>query len=288
MRANPAEFELVSRGTLGAVLELLAAEPGAWTPIAGGTEVMVAFAAGRLRERRFVNIYGLPELTAIDTRENAIVIGAGATYSALRGHAGVAGHLPLLARAASWTGSIANQNRGTLGGNLVNGSPAADSPPALLVYDAVLEVVCAAGTRRVACADFFTGYKRNTLRPGELLRAIHVPLPAPGTRQYLRKVGARQAQAVSKLALAATARLEGETIADARIALASVAHAPVRAHATETMLRGRPLGPQLVAEARRTLSEEIAPLDDIRSTARYRTQVAANLLAEFLESLAPA
>ncbi len=288
MRANPAEFELVSPGTLDAVLALLAAEPGAWTPIAGGTEVMVAYAAGRLRQRRFINIFGLPELTTIEVGPDAVAIGAGVTYSALRGHPDIAEHLPLLARAAGWTGSVANQNRGTLGGNLVNGSPAADSPPALLVYDAELEVVSAAGTRRIACADFFTGYKRNALRPGELVLAIHVPRPAPDTRQYLRKVGTRQAQAVSKLALAATARLEGELIADARIALASVSHAPVRALATEALLRGRTPGPELTAEACRTLTTEIAPLDDIRSTARYRTQVAANLLAEFLGSLAPA
>ena len=288
MRANPEEFELVSPGTLGAVLTLLAAEPGAWTPIAGGTEVMVAYAAGRLRQRHFVNIFGLPELTSIEVGPDAIAIGAGVTYGAIRRHAGIAEHLPLLARAAGWTGSIANQNRGTLGGNLANGSPAADSPPALLVYDAELEVVSAGGTRRIACADFFTGYKRNALHPGELLRAIHVALPAPGTRQYLRKVGTRQALAVSKLALAATARLEGGTIADARIALASVSHAPVRALATEAMLRGRTPGPELQAEACRTLTAEIAPLDDIRSTARYRTQVAANLLAEFLRSLASA
>ena len=287
MRAVSSDYDLVSPGSLAAVLTLLAAEPGAWTPIAGGTEVMVAFAAGRLVERRFVNIFGLDELTRIEATEHSIAIGAAVTYTALRRHDAVSQQLPLLARAAGWTGSIANQNRGTLGGNLVNGSPAADSPPALLAYDATLELVSAAGTRHIACADFFTGYKRNQLHAGELIRAIHIPVPQPGTRQYLRKVGARNAQAVSKLALAATARLHAGQLVQPRIALASVAHAPVRCPATEALLTAQPLSPALIAEARHTLTTEIRPLDDIRSTARYRTQVAANLLDEFLTALLP-
>ena len=292
MRAIPSEYELISPGTLGGVLELMAAEPGAWTPMAGGTELMVAFAAGRLRQRRFVNIFRLAELGGVTVAADQVTIGAGVTYSALRQHAGVAAALPLLVRAAGWTGAVANQNRGTLGGNLVNGSPAADSPPVLLVYGAVLEVVSAGGTREVACADFFTGYKRNALRADELVRAIRIPVPAAGTHQYLRKVGARNAQAVSKLALAATARLDttakldgAGTILDARVALASVAHAPIRCRATEALLIGAALSDGLVADACRVLQEEIAPLDDIRSTARYRSQVAANLLGEFLREL---
>ena len=247
---------------------------------------MVAYAAGRLRQRRFVNIFGLPELTSVHATPEVITIGAGATYTAIRRHEAVAASLPLLARAAGWTGSVANQNRGTLGGNLVNGSPAADSPPALLVYGATLELVSVSGTRQVPCTEFFTGYKRNALRAEELVRAVHVPVPAAGTHQYLRKVGARNAQAISKLALAATARLSSSgQIEDPRIALASVAHAPVRCCATEALLAGAVPDAKLIAEACRVLAAEIAPLDDIRSTARYRTQVAANLLGEFLGEL---
>ena len=289
MRAVPGEYDLVSPSSLGAVLSLLAAEPGVWTPIAGGTEVMVAYAAGRLRQRRFVNIFGLPELLRIEATPEAITIGAGVTYTAIRHHEAVAASLPLLARAAGWTGSIANQNRGTLGGNLANGSPAADSPPALLVYGATLELVSAGGTRQVPCTEFFTGYKRNALRPDELVRAVRVPVPPAGTQGYLRKVGARQAQAVSKLALAATARLGSSgQLEDPRVALASVAHAPVRCAAVEALLAGAMLDAKLIGEARLVLAEEIAPLDDIRSTARYRSQVAQNLLAEFLSGLMPA
>jgi CO/xanthine dehydrogenase FAD-binding subunit len=285
VRANPAEYELVSPGSLSAVLALLAKAPGHWLPIAGGTELMVQFNAGRLRQRNLVNIHGLPELAGITITEPTIRIGAGTTYTQLRQHPDLSTLLPLLARAAGWTGAIANQNRGTLGGNIVNGSPAADSPPALLVYDAAVNLISARGQRTIPYADFHTGYKQSVLAPDELLQSVEIPRPAPHLHQYLRKVGTRNAMAVSKVALAAVAQLTGATVINPRIALASVAHAPFRCRATEAFLANQPLAPALIQQACATLTAEIAPLDDIRSTARYRTQVAANLLEEFLHEL---
>lgn len=285
MRANPADYQLVSPGSLNAVLSLLAEAPGQWTPIAGGTEIMVQFGTGRLRQRQFVNIFGLPELTEISVTADTIRIGAGVTYTTIRNHAAVSAALPLLAKAASWTGSLANQNRGTLGGNLVNGSPAADSPPALLVYEASVDLISVRGIRTIPYVDFHTGYKQSALAPDELILAINIPRPAESLRQYLRKVGPRNAMAISKVALAGVAMLDGETLRKPRVAIASVYHSPYRCLKTEALLADATLTPALIAEARKTLIAEIAPLDDIRSTARYRTQVSANLLAEFLQSL---
>ena len=284
MRANPADYQLVSPGSLNAVLSLLAEAPGQWTPIAGGTEIMVQYGTGRLRQRQFVNIFGLPELTQITVTPDAIRIGAGVTYTTIRNHAEVSAALPLLSKAASWTGSLANQNRGTLGGNLVNGSPAADSPPALLVYEATVDLVSVRGTRTIPYPDFHTGYKQSALAPDELILAITIPRPAEGLRQYLRKVGPRNAMAISKVALAGVAMLDVETLRKPRVAIASVYHSPYRCLKTEALLADAVPTPVLIAEARKTLIAEIAPLDDIRSTARYRTQVSANLLEEFLLS----
>ena len=284
MRANPTDYQLVSPGSLDGVLSLLAREPGKWTPIAGGTEIMVQYGTGRLRQRQFVNIFGLKELTEISVTPEAIRIGAGVTYTTIRNHAEVSAALPLLARAASWTGSIANQNRGTLGGNLVNGSPAADSPPALLVYEASVELISVRGIRSIPYVEFHTGYKQSTLAPDELVLAITIPRPADGLRQYLRKVGPRNAMAISKVALAGVAMLDGDILRNPRVAIASVYHSPFRCFKTEAVLADAVVTPKLIAEARATLIVEIAPLDDIRSTARYRTQVSANLLEEFLSS----
>src|SRR5271157_4321214 len=169
MRGNPRAHEVIAPGSLAAVLELLAIAPGVWTPIAGGTELMVAHAAGRLEAHKLVSLWGIPDLRFIETKSESIVIGGGATFSDLRAHLGLAAQLPLLARAASWIGSIANQSRATLGGNLANGSPAADSSPALLVYDAEIELVSVRGNRRISYSAFHTGYKRNAMAPDELL-----------------------------------------------------------------------------------------------------------------------
>ena len=271
MRADAAEYELVSPGSLGGVLALMAEEPGAWTPMAGGTELMVQFGAGRLRARRLVNIFGLPELGGIIANEGAIRIGAGVTYTELRRDGVIQAELPLLARAASWTGSIANQNRGTLGGNLVNGSPAADSPPALLAYEAEVVLVSRrGGERRVPYSEFHTGYKQTVLAADELVLAVEAPRRR-WTHGYLRKVGPRKAQAISKVALGGVARcVEGRVEG-------SAAGAGERGGGSVSVFGdgGGDDGEAAGAGAgggrlARRLRGEIAPLDDIRSTARYR------------------
>jgi CO/xanthine dehydrogenase FAD-binding subunit len=285
MRSHPADYELIAPGKLEAVLALLAREPGVWLPIAGGTEVMVQYGAGRLAARKLVSLWGLPELRRIERTADALVIGAGCTYSDLRNHPGVAQEFPLLARAASWTGSIANQNRGTLGGNIVNGSPAADSLPALLVYDAELLLLSERGERRVPYAGFHTGYKKNGLAADEIIAAIALKSQFGGYDAYARKVGTRNAQAISKLCLAALGKVKDDKIEDVRLALGSMAVTPIRLHRTEEVLRGKSWAPKLIKEARQALASEVAPIDDIRSTAAYRLRVAGNLLQEFLEGL---
>jgi len=285
MRGDPAKHELVAPGSLGAVLNLLAAEPGRWTPIAGGTELMVAFSAGRLTIPKLVSLWGIPDLRMIETTPQSIVIGAATTFLDIRRHAVVAAELPLLAKAASWIGSIANQSRATLGGNLVNGSPAADSSPALLACDAEIEMISVRGTRRAPYAEFHTGYKRNVLASDELLYAIHLPRRFAQHKQYLRKVGTRRAMAIAKVALGATALVEQNIIQEIRIGAASLAPYPARLLQTEAALLGHTITRDAVQAARSALLAEVQPIDDIRSTAEYRRRVAANLLDEFLLEL---
>jgi CO/xanthine dehydrogenase FAD-binding subunit len=188
----------------------------------------------------------------------------------------------MLCAAAKETGGIAIQNRGTLAGNIANASPAGDSPPALLVYDAELELVSSTGARWVSYADFHTGYKQTIMRADELISHIRIPRMKDGWRQYYRKVGTRKAQAISKVCFAGAVRMEGSTVSDIRIALGSVAPIVVRCVATEKSLVGEQLDPDIIKAARKTLISEIVPIDDIRSTADYRLRVAGNLLEEFL------
>jgi len=289
MRSDPADYELIAPGTLQAVVSLLAGEPGQWLPIAGGTDVMVLYAAGKLQSRKLVSIWNLAELRGIDVRPDEVTIGAGCTYTNLREHPVIAREFPLLASAARWTGGIANQNRGTLGGNIANASPAGDSLPALLAYEAELILVSLAGERRVPYLGFHTGYKKLRLAPQELIRAVCLRRSFSGYFHYSRKVGARNAQAIAKVCIAALGRLRAgateNTIDDIRLALGSVAPIPLRLTEVEQLAKGKSIHPQLVQRAKKMTAAAIQPIDDIRSTARYRTAVASNLVAEFLEQL---
>jgi CO/xanthine dehydrogenase FAD-binding subunit len=287
MRGDAHAHQFLAPGNLTAVLNLIAAEPGQWTPIAGGTELMVAFAAGRLNATKLVSLWGIPELRFIKTNLDSIAIGAGATFSDLRNSAIVTKEFPLLARAAGWIGAIANQTRATLGGNLVNGSPAADSSPALLVYDAEVELVSVRGNRRIPYSEFHTGYKQNAMTADELLYAIHLPCRFARHSQYIRKVGPRRAMAISKVALAAAAIVDDGIISEIRLAAASLAPYPARLRQTESALVGAAITATTIQAARSALLREAQPIDDIRSTAEYRKRVGANLLEEFLRGLAP-
>ena len=286
MRADPAEYKLVSPGNLQAVLSLMASAPAQWLPIAGGTDVMVLYSAGKLPNRKFVNLWNIPELRQIEVFPDRIRIGAACTYTVLRQHEIVSREFPLLATAASWTGGIANQNRGTLGGNIANASPAADSLPALLVYDADVTLISARGERRVAYRNFHMGYKQTALAADELIRDISLPRRFSGYFSHARKVGARNAQAISKVCLAALGQIVNGAIRDVRLAMGSVAPVPLRLNETEQLLTGNKVELPLIEAARKSVAKEIRPIDDIRSTAQYRAAVAGNLVAEFLEKLA--
>jgi CO/xanthine dehydrogenase FAD-binding subunit len=246
---------------------------------------MVQYAAGTLGARRLVSIWNLPELRGIEVAAEEVRIGAGCTYSEIRGNAVVEREFSLLAAAAGWTGSIANQNRGTLGGNIVNASPAADSLPALLVYEAELILVSARGERRVPYVGFHTGYKKMELAPDELIRAVCLPRRYAEYVAYSRKVGARNAQAISKVCVAALGRVTDDVVEDVRIAAGSVAPVPLRLVKTEAIVRGRRVDSELLALGRKTAAGEIRPIDDIRSNAAYRAAVTGNLVGEFLGRL---
>jgi CO/xanthine dehydrogenase FAD-binding subunit len=285
MRSNVTQYDLIAPTTLDAALQILADSPAPYTPIAGGTELMVALGAGRLQPRKLISLWNLEELRFIEVSGDAITIGAGSTFTDIRNHPVIAEEFPLLTQAASWTGSIANQNRATIGGNIVNASPAADTPPALLAYDAELTIVSSNDERTLPYCAFHLSYKKTALAPNELLQSITILRNFESYKTYIRKVGTRNAQAISKVAIAALARTNKGLIEDIRIGAASLREVPTRLPLTERSLLNKRITPETIAAARAALISESAPIDDIRSTAKYRTATAANLLEEFLQSL---
>ena len=272
--------------SLGAALDILAREPGVWRPFAGGTDLMVLLEAGKLAHRRYLNIWNLVELRGIESASWHISLGALTTYTDVRRNATLQREFPLLCRAAAETGGVATQNRGTLGGNIANASPAADTPPALLIYDAELELLSSRGSRRIPYHGFHVGYKKMDVRPDEIVGRIFLPRGRTGWKSYYRKVGTRRAQAISKVCFAGAVHFDGAAVSDIRIAVGSVAPTVLRATQTEAYLRGKPLDSTTIAAACEAFASEIAPIDDIRSTAHYRKIVALNLLEEFLVTTA--
>jgi CO/xanthine dehydrogenase FAD-binding subunit len=287
VRAYLPAYEMETPRDLAAALSRMASELGVWRAFAGGTDLMVLLEAGKLPHGKFLNIWNLAELRGIAVSSEYVTLGALTTYAEVQRHEILAREFPLLCRAAAETGSVATQNRGTLGGNIANASPAADSPPALIVYGAEIEIVSAGGARWVAYESFHSGYKKMNLHVGELIRSIRVARAHGAWNQYFRKVGTRRAQAVSKICFAGAGRIEAGRIAEVRIALGSVAPTVLRAVRVEELLRGeRPADAALLLAAQDVLGAEITPIDDMRSTGRYRRNVARNLLGEFLEVLA--
>ena len=267
MKTPFADLDLERATSLDQALSLMQGEPR--TPLAGTTDLYVELNFGTLKPRKFLDIWGVNELRTITMRGDTLVIGALATFTSMIRSPLVQARLPMLVEAARLVGGIQIQNRGTLGGNIANASPAGDSLPVLAAVDAVLVLRSAAAERRVPFTEFYTGYRKSVLRPDELIVAVEVP-PVEGA-QYFRKVGTRAALAISKIVIA------GVRGAVPRIAFGSVAPTVVRVRQTEQAL----VAGTHIEDVVRILEKEIAPIDDLRSSSAYRRQVAGNLLRRF-------
>lgn len=271
MLGSVARRRLLTPASIREALRMLDGERGL-TPMAGCTDLYVALNFGTLKQRDFLNLWRLDELRRIEVRGQVLSIGALCTYTDIITSRAVRSRLPMLVAASSEVGGPQIQNRGTIGGNVANASPAGDTLPVLAAADAMVLVKSTRGDRRVPFNEFYTGYRRSVLQEHELIAALEVPLVKG--RQWFRKVGTRAAQAISKVVMAGIDPGRGHA---PRIAVGSVAPTVVRLPSTEAALTAG----ASIDEARQVLLDEISPIDDVRSTAEYRRRVAANLLADF-------
>jgi CO/xanthine dehydrogenase FAD-binding subunit len=253
------------------------------TPIAGGTDVMVRI-TGEIGEppQRMIDLSRLDGLRGISVEGSAVVLGALTSYTQIRRSGVCREHLPALVEASATIGAAQIQNRGTIGGNIANASPAGDTLPVLLALDAAIVVGGPRGERTVPADDFWVAYRRTALAPDELILRVRIPL-AGGRETRFRKVGTRRAQAISKVVMAlswreASRSETGPVWGDVRLGLGSVADRPVRARTTEAVLTGAGPTPETADAAAEALAAEIVPIDDVRSTADYRRAVAARVL----------
>lgn len=280
-----AEPPVTSPRTLAEAYGLLDDGGPRWRPIAGGTDLMVQLAAGPgsapagagSTPARVLDLWGLDELRGIAIDGDELVLGALATYTEIRRSKLCHEVMPALAEAAATIGATQIQNRGTIGGNVVNASPAGDTLPVLLATGARFDVGGPRGERTVSVDTFWPAYRRTALASDELLLRVRIPI-VPDREVRFRKIGTRRAQAISKVVMALAWRDADGRWTDVRLALGSVAPTPIRAARTEAALEGREPGPEVAALAAETLAGELSPIDDVRSTADYRRMVAARVL----------
>jgi carbon-monoxide dehydrogenase medium subunit len=278
------EFELLMPKTLPEALQVLGERAGDAMPLAGGTNLLVDMRAGARRPGVLVNIPALAELRGIRRENGWIAVGGAVTIAELLDSPLIADQAPVLRQGAAVLAGPLVRNRATLGGNLANASPAADTAPPLLVLGAEVELASAQGRRRLPLETFFTGPRRTVIQPGELLVAVRWPLPAPGAGGAFRKLALRRADAVAVVSVAVMVVCDGAgTCTGARIALGAVAPTPLRAHAAEAALQGqRVSSAEARAEAARLAAEATCCIDDVRAAASYRARVTDVLVQRLL------
>jgi CO/xanthine dehydrogenase FAD-binding subunit len=251
-------------------------------PLLGGTDVLAQWQAGAARPDDVLALESLGELQQLRADEEGVTIGAGVSHYAIAHDRTIETRLPALAHAARTVGAPAIQMMGTIGGNVANGSPAADLPPALLVYGGQVVVASERGERRVAMEWFYTGYRRVDVGPDELVVGLRVPWPAAGSYSAYWKVGTRAAQSIARVALAGCLTVRDGSCAAVRFAAASVAATPIRLAAVEDVVSGQSLTADLGARARATAAASISPIDDVRGSVAYRRHALGALVERFL------
>lgn len=255
--------------------------------LSGGTDLLVKMRAAHMTPETLLDISKLEELRGVRATDDALKIGAATSEEDLLRSDVVADRLPLLRDVLRVLGSVQIRNRGTLGGNLANASPAADSAVPLLLYDAELELQSAGGVRRTPVESFFTGPGRTALEPGEFVRSVRVPLLGDGWSHFFHKVGKRRALTIAIASVGALLRVQGERIIEARLAAGSVAPVPLRLRSAEGVLRDVPLDESSIARARQAACDAVRPISDVRATADYRRRVVGELVARALRSVRP-
>ena len=281
MKSYLPEFELTQVTTLQGALEILDSEN--ISPIAGGTDLMVLLDAGKLRPGKFLDINSIEALKHIEEDDQFIYIGALNTFTDIRTNELCQRYFPMMCEAGRWSGAKAIQNRGTIGGNICNASPAGDTPPALLCYDAQVELSSTEGIRWIEYSQFHLDYKKLDKKSNELLTRIKIPKTNLDRFEHYEKVGTRLAQAISKVCFAGLIEFDqAKTVQKIRLAWGAMGPYVLRSSLTEDFLLGNKLTDEIISGALGELNKELSPIGDIRSTAEYRKKVALNLLNHFL------
>lgn len=247
-------------------------------PMAGGTDLIPLLRDGVYKARNLVDINLIPELRCVREDEGEIRIGAASKIREVEKSKIIAGKAPVLCEAVASIGSPQIRNLGTIGGNICNASPAADSAPALLVLDAYAEVASLDGSREIPVKDVFKGPKMNSLRPDELLINIRFPTPSIASTMSFQKLGRRRGYTMAQVNAAVLLEFDGPVCCDARISIGAAASTPIRIYEAEEVLWNRRLTEDTIDEASNRCMKAVDPIDDVRASAEYRREMSRVLV----------
>lgn len=270
------DFEYFEPSTVKEAISLLAKYKEEAKVMAGGTDLMVKLKHDLIRPKYIINIGAIPGLNSINfDHRRGLRIGALTTMRALTESTELQRTYPVISQAASQLGNPAIRNVATIGGNLCNASPAADTAPALIGLSATAKIVSSDGEREVPLKNFFTGPHSTVLKTGEILIEIQVPVPPANTRGVYLKRGGRGVTdlAIVGVAIIATLEPKDEVCSDIKIVLGSVAPTPIQAHNAEEVIRGQKITEALMDKSAQVAADEACPISDCRSSAEYRTML---------------
>ena len=277
-------FEVHRPGSLQEALEILEKYGEDVRPIAGGTDLVLAVRSGALKVGHIMDITRIPELRTLDLDGDTLIVGAAVTISELLELEVVRERLPALWEAMYWLGSPQIRNVATLVGNICNASPAADTAPPLMIYDARVRILGPGGKQVIPIEEFFVHVKKTVLEPGEMVGFVEIPIKE-GFRSRFRKIGKRRAEVLSIVNAAVGFFFRNGRMEGVRIALGSVAPTPIRARTAEAVLEGKVPSMELVEEAASRAREETRPISDVRASAEYRREMSFVLVRRLILDL---
>lgn len=274
MRRLPS-FEYFKAGSFEEAIQILKAYEGKIRPFAGGTDLWVEMKEKGAASENVLDLKGVSDHDFIREVNGQVEIGALATIRSIETSTLVQKKLPFLAEAAEKLGSVQIRNKATIGGNLCNAAPSADTAPALLCLGAIGEIIDESGSRRISLENFFLGPGKTVLHGSALLKKIIIPCPPPNSAGIYFKESPRRAMdlAVVGVACLLTMNSAREKCLDCRIALGAVAPVPLRAKKAESLLRGGEITGKRIEEAGEMASQEANPISDVRGSAEFRREM---------------
>jgi carbon-monoxide dehydrogenase medium subunit len=266
-----AQFDYIAPTTVAEVVAALVKGGNNTRVMAGGTDLLVKIRHRMLLPKQIVSLKRIVGLDTINLdKKNGLTIGATALLADVAAHKGVRRHYPTVAEAAGATANVQVRNMGTVVGNLCNASPSADNAPTLMAMNSAVNIAGPAGSRRMALDQFFQGPGITALKAGEIVTAIHVPLPAAGSGTAYHSLSQRGKLDCSAVGVGTMVVLKGDRCTDARIIVGACAPVPMRTQAAERMLIGKAMTDTLIRKAAQAASQETSPITDVRASAPYR------------------